>query len=88
MKMWESLDLHSLPPELQHISRNGLFPYSLWSVIKILTWYYQTHFFSKSAALHLLLPLPELFQEGKTEDSFHTHLCILCSKMKLIIPVF
>lgn len=47
------------------------------------------HIFSKSAALHLLPPLLELFQEGKRERERVVsipHLWILCSKMKLNHP--
>lgn len=88
MKMWESLDLHSLPPELQHISRNGLFPYSLWSVIKILTWYYQTHFFPNQQLYICYYHCQNISKKGRQRIVSIPHLCIFCSKMKLIIPVF
>lgn len=88
MQMWESLDLHSLPPELQHISRNGLFPYSLWSVIKILTWYYQTHFFPNQQLYICYYRCQNFSKKGRERIVSIPHLCILCSKMKLIIPVF
>lgn len=87
MKIRESLDLHSFPPELIHISRNGLFPYSLCSVIEFLTWYDQTYFFqisSFTSVTTLAGTFPR--REERERVVFIPHLWILCSKMKLNHP--